>query len=185
MFFNLDDEYLLNVSWKVKWKKPEIGWVKVNVDGSRDQYEAPTAGCGGVVRDAWGTWLIGFSQKLDPKNKPHQTELEAILKGLKLALKMNFDKVVVESDCESAVRMVESGLGYKFQRPEYEVVQSIKNLILDHEWQVEVVYVPRNANRLANKLAKDARELSSYEPCNYLSVPDNCKQLFLEDNGQV
>nr|KYP69787.1 Putative ribonuclease H protein At1g65750 family [Cajanus cajan] len=163
MFFNLDDEYLLNVSWKVKWKKPEIGWVKVNVDGSRD-HEGP-----GVVRDACGTWLIGFFQELDPTNKPHETELQAILTGLELALKMNFDKVVVESDSEPAVRMVKSELGSN-QRPEYEVVQRIKNLILDHKWQVMVAYVPRNANRLADKLANDARKLSSYEPRKYLSV---------------
>ncbi|KAL2349110.1 hypothetical protein Fmac_003110 [Flemingia macrophylla] len=173
-----------------RWKKPEIGWVKVNVDGGRD-HDEPSAGSGGVVRDEHGEWLLGFARKLDPNiNNAHETELEAILTGLELAWKRNYEKVVVESDCEPALSMVKKGLVHKLQRREHEVVECIRKLLFAPKWQVKLVYVDRSANRVANRLSKVARQLPSLQLIVYPSPPDPiCNKFILEDknndNGHV
>ncbi|KAF7838421.1 putative ribonuclease H protein At1g65750 family [Senna tora] len=47
----------------VKWEMPEMGWLKVNVDGSR-RGSTGVATCGGVARDAGDAFLGGFTCNL-------------------------------------------------------------------------------------------------------------------------
>ncbi|KAE9595687.1 hypothetical protein Lal_00030672 [Lupinus albus] len=177
------DEYNYEAapSLPIRWTKPEWGWVKLNVDGSRDHIGyPPSSGCGGVMRDASGTWLLGFSQKLNPSYEVHMTEIVAILKGVKLAREMNVQKLVVESDLESAVSMVENGV--RANHPQYTIISSIKQLLSDPKWEVKVVHIPREANRVANKLARDARDLTSEYMRKYPYPPASCTTLVQEDS---
>ena len=48
---------------KVGWSFPSHGWVKCNVDGSV-KHDTKSAACGGVFRDASGTWMLGFVRNL-------------------------------------------------------------------------------------------------------------------------
>ncbi|KAK7307034.1 hypothetical protein VNO77_39734 [Canavalia gladiata] len=173
---------LREASSQVGWTKPEIGWVKLNVDGSRD-HSGPSAGCGGVLRNASGTWCNAFALKLDPIYEAHETELQAILVGLERAFKMNVEKLIVESDNESMVNMVENdGLKFKNHRPEYGVVERIRELRFDPNWQVKLVSINKSANRVAHRLANKARTLSSDVLQIYATPPDkDCELLHLED----
>lgn len=47
----------------VKWMKPPLGWFKLNTDGSSVQ-QRKVAGGGGVIRDGFGNWVVGFSMVL-------------------------------------------------------------------------------------------------------------------------
>lgn len=161
-----------------RWKKPEIGWVKLNVDGSRDPYKSSSAGCGGVLRDASAKWLRGFAKKLNPTYAVHQTELEAILTGLKVASEMNVKKLIVESDSDSVVSMVENGV--KPNHPDYDVVELIRTKRRRFDWEVRFVSVSNKANRVADRLANYARKLACDDE-EYLRPPANCYQLLLED----
>ncbi|KAI9124584.1 hypothetical protein K1719_004506 [Acacia pycnantha] len=44
-----------------QWEKPDVGWWKMNVDGAVSMHSLK-AGCGGVLRDAQGSWVVGFSK---------------------------------------------------------------------------------------------------------------------------
>jgi len=44
---------------KIKWKAPPLGKFKLNVDKSCDQ--TGVIGSGGLIRDAAGNWVVGFS----------------------------------------------------------------------------------------------------------------------------
>ncbi|RDX57863.1 putative ribonuclease H protein, partial [Mucuna pruriens] len=168
-----------------RWTKPAPGWLKLNVDGSYDEQKGHSAGCGGVVRDESGEWLLGFAQRLDPVTcQSNRTELEAILTGLELAWKMDrVQKLVVESDNKPAVSMVEKGV--KPNHDDYDVVEDIRELCFDPNWEVRLVTISKKANRVADRLAKDARKLSAHNLREYLSPPNyNCTQLFLVDKGQ-
>ncbi|KAK8492824.1 hypothetical protein V6N12_032836 [Hibiscus sabdariffa] len=45
------------------WKHPPMGWVEVNCDGVRRSSDG-MASAGGIVRDDYGKWLIGFVRSI-------------------------------------------------------------------------------------------------------------------------
>ena len=45
---------------EVRWEKPPKGWSKLNTDGSI-LGSTSLAGCGGIVRNNQGGWVVGFS----------------------------------------------------------------------------------------------------------------------------
>lgn len=155
--------------------------MKLNVDGSRDHYKVVSAGCGGVVRDSSGKWVRGFAKKLDSSLEVHQTELEAILAGLQLVSDMKFKKVVVESDNKSVVSMVEKSVHPN--HPDCVIIQQIRAMLHRFDWEVKLVAISNTANSVADKLANNARTLSSDDPYQEYSVqPHNCVQ-FLQRDG--
>lgn len=48
---------------RVKWRKPQADWAKLNTDGSRNQVDG-TARCGGIIRNENGDWVSGFSCRI-------------------------------------------------------------------------------------------------------------------------
>lgn len=61
------------------------------------------ASCAGVIRDAIGTWLGGFSKNLGSSNVL-MAELRGIYTALEIAWEKNFTQVWIESD-SPAVRL--------------------------------------------------------------------------------
>ena len=47
---------------QASWEKPDPGWIKLNTDGSSSGSVGIAVG-GGLIRDEFGNWLIGFSRK--------------------------------------------------------------------------------------------------------------------------
>lgn len=154
--------------------------MKLNVDGSQDLFKGPSAGCGGVVRDSSAKWVRGFAKKLDSSLKAHQTELQAILTGLQFASRMKLKKVVLESDHNSAVSMVENGV--KPNHEDYDVVEQIKEKLARFEGEVRLVLINTMANSVADRLANNARD-PSFNPVyqEYVDPPKNCVQYLQRD----
>ncbi|KAH1064077.1 hypothetical protein J1N35_029064 [Gossypium stocksii] len=65
------------------WSPPKGGRVKGNSDGSV-VIETGSATVGGVIRNAQGEWLLGFSQKIG-NMIVCQAEAGALLQGIQLA----------------------------------------------------------------------------------------------------
>ena len=61
--FELSAEEHEDVRKKVLVKTP-MGWFKLNTDGSSIQHRG-LAGGGGLIRDAFENWVIGFSSRFD------------------------------------------------------------------------------------------------------------------------
>ena len=61
--FELSAEEHEDVRKKVLEKTP-MGWFKLNTDGSSIQHRG-LAGGGGLIRDAFENWVIGFSSRFD------------------------------------------------------------------------------------------------------------------------
>ena len=49
---------------QIKWEKANTGWVKLNTNGSADIAAGTTEG-GGLIRDDRGSWIMGFTRKID------------------------------------------------------------------------------------------------------------------------
>lgn len=77
--------------------------MKMNMDGAVKESRA--AGCGGVVRDSGGSWVLGFCQNLGTPC-PLMAEVQVIATAVKVVIDRNFPLVVIESDSSEAVRLV-------------------------------------------------------------------------------
>ncbi|KAK8493133.1 hypothetical protein V6N12_033708 [Hibiscus sabdariffa] len=89
------------IKWCI-WTKPEIGWIKLNTDGSvRDG----NSSIGGLFRDYKGEPLCAFFAKT-PHENTFVVELTAIWRGLHLALNLGIRAIWIESDSLSAVKTI-------------------------------------------------------------------------------
>ena len=48
---------------QINYEKPNMGWVKLNIDGSAD-IATRTVGGEGLIRDDRGSWIMGFTRKI-------------------------------------------------------------------------------------------------------------------------
>ena len=44
---------------RIRWEKPDQGWLNLNTDGSWNEPLGLAAG-GGVIRDSWGNWVASL-----------------------------------------------------------------------------------------------------------------------------
>ena len=51
----------------IRWEKPAVGWKQLDTDGSVF-CSFGRVGCGGVVRDEHGNWIVGFTRYIGATN---------------------------------------------------------------------------------------------------------------------
>jgi ribonuclease HI len=131
------------------WSAPKDGFVKLNGDDSVTNHGA-LAACGGVVRNADGVFIFGFSYNSGACTIT-TAELWAILKGLQLAKDRRFMYIEIESDSTSAVSMISNGCGLR--HPYFSLVYQIKDILREmSSWSI--IHVNREANQIADYFAK-------------------------------
>ncbi|KAJ1428203.1 Ribonuclease H-like superfamily [Sesbania bispinosa] len=98
-----NDAQIFSTLW---WQPPPVGYTKLNLDGSYN-HSNNIMGSGGVMRDANGTWLWGFSGCHEPGNAL-LLELLAIKEGLTIAWEHNHRKFICEFDCLEALLLLQN-----------------------------------------------------------------------------
>ena len=86
---------------QIWWEKPDLGWLKLNTDASSNAALGLATG-GGLIRDARGNWVIGFTRKLGRINS-FIAEAWALRDGLLLCCQLKLFAVVVELDAKALV----------------------------------------------------------------------------------
>ena len=81
----------------IRWEKPRVGWLTLNIDGSATSNSGPTGG-GGLVRDENGDWVKGFARRIG-NTSSYLVELWALQDGLQLCLQIHAQFVVIELGC--------------------------------------------------------------------------------------
>lgn len=81
-----------------------MSWVCLNSDDAVKS-NRNFAGCGGLIRDHEGNWLVGFTKKLGVCS-PFIAELWGLYKGIKLCLCNNWYSVVVQIDAAEVVNVL-------------------------------------------------------------------------------
>ncbi|KAK5847314.1 hypothetical protein PVK06_003619 [Gossypium arboreum] len=132
-----------------KWQRPEIGWVKINVDGSV-MTNYTKAAVGGTVRDWNRKWLMGFNM-VTGMDEIFMSEA-AIVEGMKLAWLNGYKQV--EFNCDNAMLAETICNGFAS-------ISNIEEVRLIHEWykkdwKVKFRHVGRESNKVADWLAKAA-----------------------------
>ncbi|KAI4313581.1 hypothetical protein L6164_026546 [Bauhinia variegata] len=159
------------------WRFPEKGWIKCNVDGSFLP-EKRSAGCGGVYRDARGNWLYGFSKKLVYNNLT-TAEIDAIYTGLKVAWELGYKKIIIESDSTAAVDHVNKSVPSSHYLA--ETVNQARDYLNKHWEEIKIVYLPRDYNKVADKLADVSHDLLVGTLKPYYDVPVFCSKFHSND----
>ena len=145
------------------WEKPPLGYVRVDVDGSKD-IQAQGA-CGGTVRDSSGKWILGFQQHIGHCLFSTMAEIYAIKAGLQICRTRGFTKVKLYSDSLEAIHLLLQDHG-PFH-PLSDVITDVRQLIYSH-WEVEINHAYRESIMEADYLARTA-----YGPNKELFVLQN------------
>ncbi|XP_050377696.1 uncharacterized protein LOC126794942 [Argentina anserina] len=130
-----------------RWKKPQLGWTKLNTDGSVDP---GNSGFGGLLRNSKGEPICAFVSKA-LGDDIFLVELWAIWRGLVLASSLGIKELWVESDSLSVVKTINRDQPYSFKASSclkhiWELLKKFDKHRVSHSW--------RETNRAADHLAK-------------------------------
>ncbi|GLT63483.1 hypothetical protein SLA2020_360450 [Shorea laevis] len=108
------------------------------------------SGTGGVLRDEYGNWIVGFAKNLGHGSN-NAAEFWGIKTGLRIALERGFTKVEVKSDSLFAVSTLNNK--YVANRSHSSIVTLCRSLI---RWFEKIVlqHAFREANEFTHTLAK-------------------------------
>ncbi|KAE8705458.1 hypothetical protein F3Y22_tig00110429pilonHSYRG01311 [Hibiscus syriacus] len=110
------------------------------------------AAAGGVIRDARGEWIIRFSRSVRTWSVLN-AELWAIYDVLLHAWDLGVKKIIVETDSALAVDLInKSG-----RSNDSVMILLLIRTVINRSWEVQVVHVYREANKVADKPAAMAR----------------------------
>ncbi|KAE9614458.1 hypothetical protein Lal_00012188 [Lupinus albus] len=107
-------------------------------------------GEGGAIRDHDDHLLSGFCVNFGV-GSPILAELLAMEHGLKLAWDLGFKKVILESDCLEAMQVIRDGVLICLDNI-LLVVSNVRTW-LSRNWMVEVKFVDRDVNKVADFMA--------------------------------
>ncbi|KAK8480522.1 hypothetical protein V6N11_037882 [Hibiscus sabdariffa] len=135
-----------SIRW-CKWKKPEIGCIKLNTDGS---VNVENSSFGGLFRDHKGEPLCAFVSKA-PQDDTFLVELWAIWRGLVLALGLEIKVIWVESDSKSVVKTINREQPYSAKSSRclnqiWKLLAKFEKYRITHSW--------RETNKAADHLSR-------------------------------
>ncbi|GLT63476.1 hypothetical protein SLA2020_360390 [Shorea laevis] len=133
----------------VGWSPPPSGFVKLNSDGSA-LGNPGMAGAGGLLRDHFGRWIVGFSRNIGWTTSI-AAELWAIRDGLEVAISKGFSKIIVETDSKIATILIESA---DISLHSLGVLISDCRSLLDRFADAQLSHIYREANTAADFMAK-------------------------------
>ncbi|CAG7863784.1 unnamed protein product [Brassica rapa] len=161
-----------------QWFLPPPGYMKCNVDGSYISSEREGT-AGWVLRDDYGIYK-GAAQSVGVKvGNVLDAELQALLMALQHCWMKGYRKIILESDCLKAIQILR----------DKDLYFSGYNWIRDIMWwarrfeDVRFSCVSREANKVADKLAKTSLHTGSFIFHNY--VPLTITNLLHEDYVNV
>ncbi|XP_057452622.1 uncharacterized protein LOC130744455 [Lotus japonicus] len=143
-----------------RWGKVSTQWI-LFVDGSSNENGSGA----GVTLQGLGELVLKQSLRFQFKTRNNQAEYEALVAGLKLAIEVQIDSLVVRTDS----LLVASQINGEFQVKEPTLIKYVERVrqLMGRLQQVVVEYVPRTQNQRADVLTKLA---STWKTGNNRSV---------------
>ncbi|KAF8394446.1 hypothetical protein HHK36_020654 [Tetracentron sinense] len=143
-----------------RWKVPEQGWIKINVDGTALQSGYAT-GVGEVARDYTGETLSVF-RKAHPRGSNRIAKAEVIKLGLRTAIQNGWTCAIIESDSKELIDYFQ-GVSEPPHWDTHSILQDIHLLQYNHRAiQVQYNFISRRGNDTAHTMAQRALNESIY-----------------------
>ncbi|KAK8527582.1 hypothetical protein V6N12_054788 [Hibiscus sabdariffa] len=104
---------------------------------------------GGAIHNFEGDWIVGFVKSIGFSNCLH-AELWAVFEGLKLAWEFGFERLLIQSDSQQAVDLVNS------VSADSSILSLVRVIVRLRQkcWLTDVKWIPRDSNRLTDALIK-------------------------------
>ena len=134
---------------RIKWDKPPVGWMKLNTDGSVCG-SVGVAGCGGVIRDDCGNWILGFNRRIGITNS-FCAELWGLREGLIMCCNLNISSIIVELDAKAVIEALRND--QYVNNIIYPILDDCR-LLSSRFSRIKFNHCFREGNRVANSLAK-------------------------------
>ena len=136
------------IKW-IRWEKPEVGWFRLNSDGSALGNPGP-ARSGGLIRNGEGEWVCGYARKIGTTTS-FAAELWGLRGRILQCLNLQLPAIEIEIDAKSIVELLNNPRAA--ERVVSTLVDDCRYLISQLQ-QVHVKHYVREANRCANVLAR-------------------------------
>ncbi|RDX81126.1 hypothetical protein CR513_38227, partial [Mucuna pruriens] len=161
----------------VAWKKPRIGWTKLNFDGSCKGFRE--ASIGGVVRNHKAEFLLGYAESIGHADSTI-AELTALRRGLELVLENGGNNIDLwlEGDNKTLVEIIVKRRQVRCTEVQRHI--SHINSILPEFNNCFVSHIYREGNRAADKFAQMGHQMDHLTIWRDLP-PDEVKDQLLED----
>lgn len=158
-----------------QWKKQAEGAVKVNVDASfhADNF---SGACGAVARDDRGNFLAATTCAIPHVSSASSAELSAIRCGLILATNLGCTKLILESDCMTALEAISDPNTY--MGIDLPIVAECSLMAMEFE-SISFTHCSREANMVADGLAKHSFSLRKSETWD--AVPNFILHSYVND----
>ena len=132
-----------------RWKRPPLGWIKCNTDGSfRQQLDDATAGW--ILRDDNGVYKGSVQARGKRVQDALESELQAILMAIQHCWSLGYKQVIIESDCQKAIDILNNK---KLHFNHYNWIREIRWWARKFQ-SITFNWVSRKANGAADILAK-------------------------------
>lgn len=134
---------------RIRWEKPEQGWAKLNSDGASSGNPGP-AGCGSLIRNEKGEWIVGFARKIGVTNN-FIAELWGLRDGLIQCPTLSLSAVEIEINAKAIVKLLANPSYYNHVVS--PLVDDCRSL-LSHIPQTRIKHCYQEANRCTDVLAR-------------------------------
>ncbi|KAK8574824.1 hypothetical protein V6N12_062502 [Hibiscus sabdariffa] len=158
------------------WPRPPFGLICLNVDMA----VSPNTGmgsAGGLFRDNDGRWLMGFNKFLGITS-PLFAKLWVIYISIKVAWDNGFEYVQVQSDCLDTIKLL---LDPNRVCSSLSLVRAI-DLYRRKCWLTEITWIPCDANKPTDNLAKSITSLP-FVVSILEESPDYLRPMLAEDTS--
>jgi ribonuclease HI len=157
------------------WSAPPASWLKLNNDGSFIS-SSGQAGAGAVVRDYRGEVIAASCTRLVRCKDAEETEARAALHGVKLCANLGHAKIILELDSLATASALSSSPTDRSRLWWiHDEIKGLLNKFQDHK----ILHVRRDANKVADALAKLAREKDS--TVSGSALPTEIRELVMLD----
>ncbi len=117
------------------------------------------AGFGIIVKDETDTILEMYGNYIGEATN-NIAEYQALISCLELIEKYNMDTVVIYSDSQLVVNQIK-GL-YKVKKEHLKkLFDKVQNIMYDVSYKIDIIHIPREKNKEADKLARMAIKLKT------------------------
>lgn len=143
----------------VPWTKPQLGWMKLNIDGSFDA-SLNQGGIGAILRNNAGSVIFSACGFIERCSSALEAELLACKEGIIMALQWTLLPICIETDSLEAVNLNQSANNVRSELA--HLIREIGELISGNR-EITIKKVLQCQNTVSHFLANRGRTVSRSE----------------------